>query len=102
MNKHNRSGGYHVAKMIPFEVVGFGTVLALAPKIGFIGAIVAAAALTYATYSVFRAVRAVARQVPTALGYGDVAAHATKKAAAKTAAVSQVAKTTSKPKAITA
>jgi hypothetical protein len=96
MNKHNRSGGFHIAKMIPFEVVGFGTFLAVAPIINGFWAIIAAFVAMYATYSVFKALRAVVRQVPTALGFSDLAAHTTKKVAAKTKTAAQTAVATPK------
>lgn len=98
MNKHNRYGGFHIAKLIPLEVVGFGAVLALMPKVGFFVAVMAAGVLVYATYSVFRAIRAVLRQAPTALGYGDVAARSARKAAIKTKTTAQTATSVAKPK----
>ena len=67
--------------MIPFEVVGFGTFLLLAPISNVFWATIAAFVGMYATYSVFKAFRALVRLVPTALGYGDLATNTTKKAA---------------------
>lgn len=84
-HKQHKQSGYHIAKMVPFEVIGFGSVVALTPLISFFGAVIAAAILMFVSYKVYILARGAVRNAPTVLGYGDVAVANTKKAAKQVA-----------------
>jgi hypothetical protein len=84
--------------MIPYEVVGFGAVVLIMPRAGFVVAAVGAVLALWAAYFVFGALVAIARQIPTAIGYSDLAANTTKKVAVKTATAAQTAAVTANPK----
>ena len=87
-----KQNGFHVAKMVPYEVISFGIILALTPFVGFIVAIINALIAIAVYHYVVKSFFSLARAIPTALGYSDLATNKTKKAAAKVNAVTKTQK----------
>lgn len=85
MNKQTKtSGGFHIAQMVPYEVIGFGAALILWPVTGFVIAVLFALGALYITNRLLLVIRSVKKQLPTALGYSNLAISTTKQAAANT------------------